>query len=79
MCLYVICLLLSDISFSMLIDRSIHGAANGIVSLYFYGLVIFHYVCTYIYIHIYLYIYIYIYIHTYMYHIFFIHLSIDDI
>ena len=74
---YDICLLLSDISFSMLIGRSIHAAANGIISFYFYGLVVFHYV--YIYLYTYLFLYLYIDVYTYMHHIFFIHLSIDGI
>ena len=79
-----ICLSLSDTSLSMIISRSIHVAANGNISFFFYGWVVFCCVCvhiyTYIYIQVYIYIYIYIYIYTHIctHHIFFIHSSVDE-
>ena len=54
-------------SLSVIISRSIHVFANGIISFFSYGWVIFHY--------IYLYICIYIYLYTY--HVFFILSSVN--
>ena len=59
----------------MIISRSIHVAANGMILFFFYDWVVFH--CVWVYMlynmHIYVYIYIYIYIYIYVYDIFFIH------
>ena len=48
-------------------SKSIHVVANGKISFFFSGWVIFHYIC----------VYIYIYTHTHAYHIFIIHSSFD--
>ena len=74
----------------MIISRSIHVAANSIISFFFmaniplYILFIFIYniyilfIFIYIfYIYIYIHTYIYIYIYIYIHHIFFIHSSVD--
>ena len=69
----------------MIISRSIHVGANGIISFYFmaniplyihiYTTSILFHVCMYEYIHMHLYVCIYVY--AYLYHIFFIHSSVD--
>ena len=69
----------------MIISRSIHVDANGIISFYFmaniplyihiYTTSILFHVCMYEYIHMHLYVCIYVY--AYLYHIFFIHSSVD--
>ena len=58
---HMICLSLSGL-LSIIIIRSIYVATNGIISIFFNGWIIFHYVYIYrIYKLIYIYIYIYIY------------------
>ena len=77
----------------MTISRSIHVAANDIISFFLQMSNILLCVCVYIYVYVYIYMYMYVYVHVsictyvymyiyvyvciYIYHIFFIHSSVS--